>query len=168
MMVNLAVCVLVAGFWSIGVDIGTVRGDNPAKEPQLGGLGHLGRVVLNPKRDGENGRERRRAEPEGEEVHQGANRPKKFAPSASLILWELHRLKESVNDLKTQSNMLFKRLNALHKSCSASIVFSAALTTPSSLSSSSSPSALESTLYASDEIRSINNAIQSGKNQCTF
>lgn len=79
----------------------------------------------------------------------------KVTSPLSLILLELSELKEAMNGLKTQNNIIFKQMKAYHKSCSATGIASSSSPASSFLSPAS--------VARPDTMASIPNAILSGK-----
>lgn len=182
-MVKLAICVLLTGVWS-ALACAEIKAGN---DKSLAAVNRLDRdnsrhrghheTMEEAKSDeeeetGTNGKRARLAVGSNDEDQEGADESSR--KSSSLILRELRQLRESVNGLKTQSNLLYKQLKSLHKSCSAGGAASIYDSTSSSSSqSSSSSSSSTSTLLPAvslrpDESGAMNNAIQSGKNQCSY
>lgn len=190
-MVKLAICVLLTGVWSAlacaEIKAGTDKG-----------LAAVNRLDRDSGYNNNNNRHRGHHETmeeakSDEEEDTGANRKRARVvvgsedndqegaeetsrKSSSQILRELRQLRESVNGLKTQSNLLYKQLKSLHKSCASSnaaSIYDSTSSSSSQSSSSSSPSSSTSTLLPTvslrpDESGAMNNAIQSGKNQFSY
>lgn len=178
-MVRLTIYLLLTGLWSAfacaeikaGKDMGLAEVARLDRDVGYRQRGHGTMEEAKSDEGEETGKNRKRARVVGsDEGDQEGGEEVSSRKSSSLILRELRQLRESVNGLKSQSNLMYKQLKSLHKSCSAGSVASVYDSTSSSssqsfpFSSSSTSTLLPVVSLRPDESGAMNNAIQSGKN----